>query len=222
MTLNTSYADNILLINAPEVQKIKCEDTNEKLVDIRDYKGIKLDKKGKWHSDHYFMVRKTVAEKLENAAKLLPENVIFLFKEGHRSLKKQKEIYDWYVGVLKERHPKKDSQEIAILASEWVAKPILNAPHSTGGAVDITLCDLDGNEIDMGSIVDDTSEGGVERNKTNSNFISEKGKANRKILIKALSSQGFQNYPFEWWHWSYGDKYWAYHNKANSFYCSVK
>ncbi|MDT7587682.1 MAG: zinc D-Ala-D-Ala dipeptidase, partial [Pseudonocardiales bacterium] len=25
----------------------------------------------------------------------------------------------------------------------------------------------------------------------------------------ALHSVGFVNYPTEWWHWSYGDRYWA-------------
>lgn len=24
-----------------------------------------------------------------------------------------------------------------------------------------------------------------------------------------MTSAAFVNYPSEWWHWSYGDKYWA-------------
>jgi hypothetical protein len=28
--------------------------------------------------------------------------------------------------------------------------------------------------------------------------------------IAALLGAGFVNYPPEWWHWSFGDKYWAY------------
>jgi D-alanyl-D-alanine dipeptidase len=28
-------------------------------------------------------------------------------------------------------------------------------------------------------------------------------------LAAALSAAGFVNYPTEWWHWSYGDRYWA-------------
>ena len=26
----------------------------------------------------------------------------------------------------------------------------------------------------------------------------------------ALQAVGFVNYPTEYWHWSYGDRYWAY------------
>jgi len=25
-----------------------------------------------------------------------------------------------------------------------------------------------------------------------------------------MTVAGFVNYPTEWWHWSYGDRYWAY------------
>lgn len=30
-------------------------------------------------------------------------------------------------------------------------------------------------------------------------------------MSKALETVGFVNYPAEYWHWSYGDRYWAYH-----------
>jgi D-alanyl-D-alanine dipeptidase len=33
---------------------------------------------------------------------------------------------------------------------------------------------------------------------------------NREILCDALTRAGFVNYPTEWWHWSYGDRYWAF------------
>jgi D-alanyl-D-alanine dipeptidase len=29
-----------------------------------------------------------------------------------------------------------------------------------------------------------------------------------------MQSHDFVNYPMEWWHFSYGDRYWAYHKKA--------
>lgn len=31
------------------------------------------------------------------------------------------------------------------------------------------------------------------------------------ILSGALRDVGFINYPGEYWHWSYGDRYWAHH-----------
>ena len=29
-------------------------------------------------------------------------------------------------------------------------------------------------------------------------------------LVRALRHAGLVNYPTEWWHWSYGERYWAF------------
>jgi D-alanyl-D-alanine dipeptidase len=39
--------------------------------------------------------------------------------------------------------------------------------------------------------------------------ISPEARRHREILATALRSAGLVNYPTEWWHWSYGDRYWA-------------
>jgi D-alanyl-D-alanine dipeptidase len=44
---------------------------------------------------------------------------------------------------------------------------------------------------------------------TRAGNISEEARAHREILGAALTSAGMVNYPTEWWHWSYGDRYWA-------------
>ena len=36
-----------------------------------------------------------------------------------------------------------------------------------------------------------------------------------------MEKAGFINYPAEWWHWSYGDCYWAYFNKCDAIYSPV-
>jgi len=49
--------------------------------------------------------------------------------------------------------------------------------------------------------------------KTDSKTISSSAQSYRAIMNQALSSQGFVNYPPEYWHWSYGDRYWAFVKK---------
>jgi hypothetical protein len=44
---------------------------------------------------------------------------------------------------------------------------------------------------------------------TDAENISELAKMHRRVLSVAMTGAGFVNYPTEWWHWSYGDKYWA-------------
>lgn len=39
--------------------------------------------------------------------------------------------------------------------------------------------------------------------------ISATARRNRRVLAAALGTAGLANYPAEWWHWSYGDPYWA-------------
>ena len=52
--------------------------------------------------------------------------------------------------------------------------------------------------------------------------ISKTSQNNRKILCKIMSAHDFVNYPTEWWHFSYGDRYWAYHkNRPHAIYGSA-
>jgi hypothetical protein len=45
----------------------------------------------------------------------------------------------------------------------------------------------------------------------------------RIILCTALDAAGFINYPAEWWHWSYGDRYWAFQgSKPAAIYGTVQ
>jgi len=32
---------------------------------------------------------------------------------------------------------------------------------------------------------------------------------NRRLLSSALGAVGLVNHPARWWHWSYGDRFWA-------------
>ena len=39
--------------------------------------------------------------------------------------------------------------------------------------------------------------------------VSAEARHNRAVLADALEGAGLVNYPTEWWHWSFGDRYWA-------------
>ncbi|MEU5867987.1 M15 family metallopeptidase [Nonomuraea sp. NPDC047529] len=40
--------------------------------------------------------------------------------------------------------------------------------------------------------------------------MSTEAREHRRILGAALTTVGLTNHPSEWWHCSYGDRYWAY------------
>jgi D-alanyl-D-alanine dipeptidase len=40
--------------------------------------------------------------------------------------------------------------------------------------------------------------------------VTAAGRRHRDILASAMTAAGLVNYPAEWWHWSYGNRYWAF------------
>jgi D-alanyl-D-alanine dipeptidase len=78
--------------------------------------------------------------------------------------------------------------------STFVAKPNPNFSHQKGVTFDVTLCDLDGNELTMPTPFDDFSEKAY-RNST----WSPKAEKNYQILNTAMEKAGFIGYENEWW-----------------------
>lgn len=70
--------------------------------------------------------------------------------------------------------------------------------HSRGSAVDLTLVNADGSELDMGTIFDFFHE----RSHTNAPAISADHRKNRQLLKSVMEKHGFKNFSQEWWHYS--------------------
>lgn len=208
-------SENILLISDPKILSVPISDNGETLVDLRKQENIMIDDRKSGDSDSYCFVRQSIADKLKKATKELQPNIRFLVIEGYRPISLQKEYFDWYSSELKKLHPKWLSDKIYEEASKYVAPPETIPPHSTGGAIDLTLALADGKELDMGTQLNADPEESQNACFTDAKNISEKAKRNRDILITAMAKGGFINYPTEWWHWSYGDRYWAYCTKAS-------
>jgi D-alanyl-D-alanine dipeptidase len=110
-----------------------------------------------------------------------------------------------------------DTKREALLKQvyEFWAPPSLNPatppPHSTGGAIDVTLVDQVGNSVDMGSPIDEISP------RSYPNYFAAQFDAqpqtfhhHRQRLWSVMTHAGFQQHPNEWWHFSWGDQMWAW------------
>jgi zinc D-Ala-D-Ala dipeptidase len=153
------------------------------------------------------LVRAGLGERLVEAREALPAGIDLRVVEGHRSLADQQAIIDEYSRELRLLHPDADDVELTRLYSRFVA-PIAVAPHVAGAAVDLTLVDDAGEDLWMGTVVDATPE----QSDGACFFAAEvdaTARRNRTVLADALGGAGLVNYPTEWWHWSYGDRYWA-------------
>ncbi len=79
-------------------------------------------------------------------------------------------------------------------------------PHSTGAALDLTLADSYGKDLDMESDYGDFETPLVY---TNAEGLTDLQRQNRILLITSMANQGFMSYPGEWWHFSLFDREWA-------------
>ena len=81
---------------------------------------------------------------------------------------------------------------------QYVANPDKGSIHNKGGAVDITLVDMDGNELDMGTDFDYFGKRAYHDNTDLPKAVLD----NRKLLKETMESYGFWSIRTEWWHYN--------------------
>ena len=84
---------------------------------------------------------------------------------------------------------------------DFVADPRRGSPHSRGAAVDLTLLDAAGSELDMGTGFDEFSD----RAHHGSQVVSPIAQRNRALLLGLMTMSGFDHYRLEWWHYQLHD-----------------
>lgn len=80
---------------------------------------------------------------------------------------------------------------------DFLADPRRGSPHSRGVAIDLTLCDADGNELDMGTEFDAFTPLSHHGN----TGVSAQAQMNRFILMGIMTTAGWDFYRNEWWHY---------------------
>lgn len=197
----------IILMSDARVAAVPVVDNGEPLVDVRE----KLLVDGREYNDSNgaeVHLRRGVLDRLLAAQALLPEGLRLLFVEGYRPPGLQRRYFEGYADELRAAHPDWSVDRIRTAASRYVSPPEI-APHSAGAAVDLTLADADGRELDLGTEMNASPEQSDGACYTQAAHITDEARANRGLLGGVLTASGLVNYPTEWWHWSYGDRYWA-------------
>ena len=85
----------------------------------------------------------------------------------------------------------------------YVANPIKGSNHNRGSAVDITLVDINGIELDMGTTFDFF---GIQAHHNYTNFPKQIIE-NRKLLKSIMENNGFTSITSEWWHYDLLNSY---------------
>jgi zinc D-Ala-D-Ala dipeptidase len=210
-------SDGIVLMSDSRVAAIPVQDLGEALVDVRAH-GLTVDDRKRDAAGAWAHVRHGVLSRLLHAQSLLPDGLRLLFIEGYRPPALQRQYFEEYSKELSRANPDWPPAELRQAASRFVSPPEI-APHSAGAAVDVTLTDHQGRELDMGTRVNASPEESDGACYTDAPGLSDRARTNRAALGRALSSAGLINYGTEWWHWSVGDRYWALQTKQpTAFY----
>ncbi len=213
----------MILLNDERIINVICIDNKEKIISLRNvHKNLLIDESRSQignKSELFCFARESVVNRLMEAVNYLPCGYKFVVKEAYRPLSLQREFFEEAIKYYKTQYPLKNEKEIYKLACQYAA-PVEVAGHPTGGAIDITLI-KDGVELDMGSEFNEAPVEPENRSHLHSTYINDLAKENRKILTDCLEKVGFVNYPTEWWHWSYGDRYWAFQNNGYALYSAT-
>lgn len=177
---------------------------------------------GMKNAERRCLVREEVFNMLMKAAISLPTGYKFKIFDAWRPFALQYELYTFYsVDIIRyfELGTATEEQKKAVI-SKFVSEPIENRDippvHTTGGAIDLTIEETCGIEIEMGTGFDAFSE------KTNTAYFENEKycivRDNRRLLYNTMVGVGFTNFPSEWWHFDYGDRFWAFYNKQPALY----
>ena len=92
---------------------------------------------------------------------------------------------------------------------QYLADPARGSIHSYGMAVDVTLLQPDGSELDMGTGFDAlsiVSHPQHEVEHLQQGLLTPAHIANRQVLRHLMVGSGFQGISTEWWHFDFGDR----------------
>ena len=196
----------ITLMSDPRVAAVPVAECGEELVDCRGV--LRVDERRSDAAGDWAHLRAGALERLVRAERLLPTGLRWLLVEGYRPPALQRSIFDGYLATLRPLRPGATEEDLRSAAARWVA-PLETAGHVAGAAVDLTMCTDSGAEIDMGCPEAATPEESDGACCTEAAGLPERARHLRTVMTGALRSAGLVNYPTEWWHWSFGDRYWA-------------
>jgi zinc D-Ala-D-Ala dipeptidase len=168
-----------------------------------------------------FFLRASVCQRLVAAQESLQAQdpgLRLKIYDGYRTLGIQQQMVDLTFKILAEKEglapdavtPDQSTRLMAETLKYWSVPtddPLRPPLHSTGGAVDLTIVDAKGRELDMGTAFDYPGDEAGTMFFANAKTPEGQGFHSRRMLLKnAMESAGFTNYQHEWWHYGYGDQ----------------
>ena len=158
-----------------------------------------------------FFIDLKYATKDNFLSRKLYKNTFCIIRRGtYNKLLKARDIfktYGYYLKIWDAYRPIKVQQDMfnTMQDERYVTNPKRGTSnHCKGKAVDVTLCDKDGNNIKMPTEFDHF---GIESSREYYNNLDNKAKDNVTLLEEVMTKAGFIPFKTEWWHFDDIDDY---------------
>lgn len=213
-----------LLLSTHGWQEVDIEPVDEPLVRVADIGRRVLDRP-QYHAMGLpgalaeGWTREGVAARLAAVAEGLPDGRTLIVWDAYRPIATQAALYNAYLNELTMVHHDWPADALEEAAARYVTAPsrslLAPPPHLTGGAVDLTLGDGDGNPLDLGTHFDAFVEEAGARALED---VPGPARDLRRDLFWAMSAHGFTAYHEEWWHFDHGDQFWGLVTARSAIY----
>ncbi|MCZ0984094.1 dipeptidase [Streptomyces diastatochromogenes] len=212
-------AEEGIAMSDPRVVAVRVADCGEPLVSLRDDDRFLIDERKATTTEAFVMIRSGLVDQLWAAEEYLRKRGRRLrVVECYRPPTQQSRYFREEMSRLSAEHPDMTPDQLIALAGLYVSPPWV-APHSCGGAVDVTLASLDGTELDIGYRVNATPKRSRETSFLDAHTLPEEARANRMLLISAMAHGGWVPHWYESWHFEIGTRFAALMtNLDNSVY----
>lgn len=191
LTLVSCKPAQLSSVKSPELLDINKEKDSNAFVNLRNYSNDFVFEMKYATTDNFLKEKVYPCDecflRVKTVRKLLEANKEFM-EMGYRI-----KIYDCY-------RPKAIQKKMwkIVPDANFVANPKKGSIHNRGGAVDISLIDANGNELDMGTGFDFFGK------EASHNYVDlpEETLNNRKLLRRVMQSHNFKSFDSEWWHYN--------------------
>lgn len=202
-------------LEAPPIDGVVVRECGEALVEVGSggsvHAAAAYHARGMSTASEKVKVRERVLGALQRASAALPAGIDIVVWDGLRSLETQIELVELFRATAAEAG--RDGKVERYLARPPESEESLHReppPHATGGAVDVSLCDVSGRPLELGAEFDEFGEAAwlahFERSgrKGVRGCAPEELRRRRRMLFWCMLGAGFAPWPWEFWHYELG------------------
>jgi len=204
----------------PALEQVVLRESDEPLLHLKehldpriaiDLAELPIELTKEEHSGRFYL-RKGIIERLNRVQASLPDEFRLCVRDPLRTEDIVWKLHRAYVAnVMKEQDVDERTADLYVRNILALPDDPVTPGHMTGGAIDVVLLHADGSRAQM--VIDYEVIPRKKQMFTDCSGLPEHVVYHRQLLKTHMEGEGFMNYFREYWHYSFGDSYWAVRRK---------